>query len=62
MVRNGSPSSNVVDRSSPKALPRMPHRTSPKVAKRSTAENGHGGSGGRSHSGQSTLPPSPSNG
>ncbi|XP_059092031.1 kinesin-like protein KIF3A isoform X4 [Tigriopus californicus] len=37
-------------------LPRMPHKTSPKVARKST------GPQGRTHSGQSTLPPSPSNG
>ena len=52
--------------------PKMPSRTSPKVAKKSVNgggytngyHNGGGGSNGnsRSHSGQSTLPSSPSNG
>ena len=52
--------------------PKMPSRTSPKVAKKSSVNggytngyhNGGGGSNGnsRSHSGQSTLPSSPSNG
>ena len=51
-------------------LPRVPQRTSPKVVKRASPTNGHSSSsnnnnngyGSRSHSGQSTLPSSPSNG